>query len=131
MANTALTAQQFTALVSPISTGTITAVATTPADLLAKFKTYWPVAKGVLSTIKIITGDKVDKVIDKIIEGGDAIINAAPGTINDKIIEFCNVWHTLRGTISGIAQFIPGKAGAIIRDFIKVVDLLCCEHGVC
>jgi hypothetical protein len=126
-----LTAKQFTDLATPVSLATITQQAVTPNDLLDKFKAYWPVAKGALSTIKIFTGDQVDKIIDKIIEGGDAIVGQGTGTISAKIKNFCSLWQNVRSTVSGIAQFIPGKAGAVLRDFIKVVDLICCEYGFC
>jgi hypothetical protein len=96
---------------------------------IEKFKEYWALIKPLLETAKIITGPKVDEVIDKIISVGEVIVGNAVGNVKAKLKEFTDYWPLVRMPINAIATLMPGKKGKAFRQFIKMADIFCEQYN--
>ena len=119
------TTQQLSDAAATTDVESLTAPSANGDAVLAKFKAAWPTAKMFLNNAKFVTGAKGDKIIDEIIEGGDAINGNATGeALKAAIKKIVSVWHMVRWPVNAVGAIIPGKAGKVIRAFIHIVDEL-------
>lgn len=95
---------------------------------LEKFKEYWPLIKPLFETAKIITGAKVDEIIDKIINIGEVLVGEVQVDKKAKIKEFCQYWPLVRMPLNAIASLMHGKKGKAFKQFIKMADIFCEEY---
>lgn len=97
-----------------------------PDKFIAKIQEVWPVVREVLDAVKVLTGDKVDKIIDDIIALGDKIA-AGKGTVADQaefIQKICKNWDKIRKVLKAVKIFCGKKVDRVIDKFIELGDLM-------
>jgi len=119
---------QLDELAKNINTEVDVATVGSKPTFIEKFKEYWPLINPLLETAKVITGPKVDEVIDKIINIGEVIVGNAKGDTKAKLKEFTEHWPLVRMPLNAIAVLIPGKKGKAFRQFVKMADIFCEEY---
>ena len=119
---------QLNAIAKDINLGVNVDTIANETTFLDKLKEFWPLVKPLLEAAKIITGPKVDEIIDKIIEIIDILVGNVSGDKKAKIKEFCNYWPLVRMPLNAVASLMSGKKGKAFKQFIKMADIFCEQY---
>ena len=89
---------------------------------------YWSVIGPVAQMLKLVTNDKVDKIIDDF----SALIDDVCGKDNvdaakqsELIAKFCEVWPMIKAPLKIVKLITNSKVDKIIDEFLKLGESIC------
>ena len=98
------------------------------AELVAKWDEIWPFLKGVLEYVRDakLTGNKLDKKIDKIIALGDKVTNSS--SLKAFFAEVQKYLKWIRAVIKILIHLTNDKVDAVLNKILAILDWM--EEGL-
>lgn len=91
-----------------------------------EFQKVWDIIKPATSLVKLVTPDKVDKIIDEVVILGDEIATggASENRKSEFIEKFSQAWEYVRNALFITMKFTGDKVDGIIEKIITWGDLI-------
>ena len=106
--------------VNEIRTAATTFDSSTELVGFAQLKQVWSILKPAANLVKILTPEKADAIIDKVILMGDKVANGEGES--EFTAEFAKVWGFIRTALFVAMQFTNDKADGVIEEIIEWGD---------
>lgn len=87
-----------------------------------KFKQVWAIIKPASQIVKIVTRDKVDDIIDKLILAGDKVANEQGES--EFVNEFKKVWQYIKTALLIAMTFTGEKVDNVLEEIIEWGDYI-------